>query len=80
MIHFIGYGALVLNLISMMMKDVGRLRLFSLIANMLYILYGILLDASPFIIGCSIAALIHAYHLYQLYLKGNFNRKKIKPS
>ncbi|MEO1257646.1 MAG: hypothetical protein AAFZ15_02580 [Bacteroidota bacterium] len=69
MIHLLGYGALVLNLTSMAMKDVIRLRLFSLIANAIYILYGILLNAPPFIIGCSIAVLIHGYHLWQLFSK-----------
>lgn len=67
MIHFIGYSALVLNLVSMTMKDVVHLRLFSLVANAIYILYGILLQAPPFIIGCSIAVLIHAYHLKKLF-------------
>ena len=76
MIHFIGYSALILNLISMTMKNVVHLRLFSLIANAIYILYGVLLNAPPFIIGCSIAVIIHAYHLYQLRLDENFNKEK----
>ena len=66
MIHFIGYSALVLNLISMAMKKVVYLRWFSLIANAIYILYGVLLQAPPFIIGCSIAVIIHAYHLFRI--------------
>ena len=69
MTHFIGYSALVLNLTSMAMKSVVRLRLLSLVANAVYIVYGILLQAPPFIIGCSIAVLIHAYHLRKLLIQ-----------
>ena len=76
MTHIIGYSALILNLISMAMKNVVHLRLFSLIANSVYILYGILLNAPPFIIGCSIAVLIHAYHLFKLLPGRKFDKEK----
>lgn len=69
MIHLIGYSALALNLVSMAMKKVFYLRIFSLVANSIYIVYGILLNAPPFIIGCSIAVLIHTYHLFLLTQK-----------
>ncbi|MEM8907621.1 MAG: hypothetical protein AAGD05_07225 [Bacteroidota bacterium] len=52
------------------MKNVIHLRCFSLVANLIYILYCILLNAPPFIIGCSIAVLIHTYHLYRLLSEG----------
>lgn len=68
MIHLIGYFALVLNLISMAMKSALHLRVFSLVANAIYIVYGILLQAPPFIIGCSIAVIIHAFRIRQLLL------------
>ena len=67
MIHLLGYSALTLNLFSMTRKDILYLRWLSLLANGIYIVYGILLSAPPFIIGCSIAVLIHAYHLYNLH-------------
>lgn len=75
MIHYVGYSALILNLISMAMNNVIYLRLFSLVANTIYIVYGILLNAPPFIIGCSIAVMIHAYHLQKLMLPRKLNDK-----
>lgn len=65
-IDSIGYGALIINLYSMSVKGEYKLRLISLIANIIYIFYGILLNASPVIIGCAIAVLLHAYRLYKL--------------
>ena len=74
MIHLIGYFALTLNLISMTMKDVFNLRLLSLLANVIYLLYGIFLNAPPFIIGCGIAVIIHSFHIFKL----RKNRNKLK--
>lgn len=31
-----------------------------------YMLYGLMLHAMPFIIGCTIAVSIHTYHIYRL--------------
>jgi len=69
MIHLVGYFALTLNLISMGMKDVLNLRLLSLLANSIYLVYGILLDAPPFIIGCGIVIIIHIHHILKLKQK-----------
>lgn len=66
MIHIIGYTALALNLTSMAMKNVFLLRTLSLIANSIYLVYGIVLKAPPFVIGCTIAIIIHGYHLVKL--------------
>lgn len=66
MIHIIGYVALGINLLSMTMKNVFSLRLLSLIANLIYLIYGVLLNAPPFIIGCGIAIIIHGFHLVKL--------------
>ncbi len=68
---FIGYSALVTNLVSMNMKNIVFLRILAGIANLLYLIYGLLLQASPIIIGCTIAVSIHSYHLYKLYNKTN---------
>lgn len=67
MIDFIGYSGLVFNLLSMTMRNVFHLRLLALIANSIYIIYGLLLNAMPFIIGCIIAVTIHSYHIYKLH-------------
>lgn len=66
MIHIIGYTALAINLTSMAMKNVFLLRLLSLIANLIYLVYGILLNAPPFIIGCGIAIMIHGFHIVKI--------------
>lgn len=62
-IDIIGYSALVINLYSMSVKGEYKLRLISAIANFIYIIYGILLNAFPIIIGCSIAVTLHIYRL-----------------
>ncbi len=73
MIHIIGYSALIVNLISMAMNRVLYLRILSLIANLIYIIYGVLLDAPPFIIGCSIAVLIHLTQVIRILKKTGHN-------
>lgn len=75
MTHFIGYSALALNLFSMTRKNMVYLRALSLMANGIYVVYGILLNAPPFIIGCSIAVGIHGYQLYMIYQK----KKELNP-
>ncbi|WP_298903429.1 hypothetical protein [uncultured Psychroserpens sp.] len=69
LIDSIGYGALIINLYSMSTKGEYKLRLISLIANVFYILYGVLISAAPVIVGCAIAVLLHAYHLKRLQTK-----------
>lgn len=66
MVHMIGYTALLLNTFSMTMKNVLYLRVLSLIANLIYIFYGILLGVAPMIIGCALAIIIHSYRIYKL--------------
>ena len=66
LIDSIGYFGLVLNLYSMSTKGEYKLRLFSLIANVVYIFYGALISATPIIVGCTIAVFLHAYHLITL--------------
>ena len=65
-IDTIGYVGLVINLYSMSVKGEYKLRLISTIANMVYIVYGIVLHALPIIIGCAIAVLLHLYRLKNL--------------
>jgi len=62
----IGYTALTFNLISMTRANVIRLRQLSAIANGMYIIYGFLIDAYPVIIGCTIAVILHTYHLLRI--------------
>jgi len=62
----IGYMALTFNLISMTRANVVRLRQMSLLANSMYIIYVFLIQAYPVIIGCTIAVILHSYHLFQI--------------
>ena len=73
LIDSIGYGALIINLFSMSTKGEYKLRVFSLIANVFYILYGTLIHATPVIVGCSIAVILHAHHIRRLSIKKNTN-------
>ncbi len=73
LIDSIGYAALVINLYSMSTKGEYKLRLISLIANMGYILYGVLISATPIIVGCTIAVFLHGFHIRRLRLKNNSN-------
>ncbi len=73
LIDSIGYAALVINLYSMSVKGEYKLRLISLIANTGYILYGALISATPIIVGCTIAVLLHGYHLRRLRINKNSN-------
>jgi hypothetical protein len=73
LIDSIGYGGLVINLYSMSTKGEYKLRFISLIANIIYILYGVLISATPIIVGCTIAVFLHGYHLRRLKIKKNNN-------
>ncbi len=73
LIDCIGYGGLVINLYSMSTKGEYKLRLISLIANIIYIIYGLLISATPIIVGCTIAVFLHGYHLRRLKIKKNDN-------
>jgi len=73
LIDSIGYGGLVINLYSMSTKGEYKLRFISLIANIIYILYGVLIRATPIIVGCTIAVFLHGYHLRRLKIKKNNN-------
>lgn len=59
----VGYFGLLLNLYSMSLKGEFKLRLFSLLANSIYIIYGVLIEAYPILIGSSIAVLLHAVRI-----------------
>jgi len=73
LIDGIGYAGLIINLYSMSTKGEYKLRLISLIANVIYILYGALISANPIIIGCSIAVILHGYHIRRLRIKKKSN-------
>lgn len=65
MVQIIGYTALSLNLISMLMKNTFNLRVGSLLANSIYVVYGVMIDALPVYTGASIAMLLHSYRIFK---------------
>ena len=71
LIDSFGYLALIINLYSMSTRGEYKLRLISLVANMLYIMYGILINATPVIVGCTVAVFLHTYHIRRLRIKNN---------
>lgn len=66
MTNALGFLALTLNLTAMTMKGILYLRVLSLVANSVYIVYGLLLGAAPIIAGSSIAVVIHSVSIYRL--------------
>jgi len=70
LVDSIGYIGLALNLYSTSTEGEYKLRLISLIANGVYIFYGVLIQAKPVLIGCTIAVFLHGYHLRRLQKKG----------
>jgi len=73
MTNVIGYIGLFLNLSSMAMKEVLYLRVLSL--YIIYVIYGLLLHATPFIIGCAIAVGIHIYHIHKIFKSKKISTK-----
>lgn len=74
----IGYAGLGLNLYSMYTRGEFKLRFFSVLANLIYIVYGALIQAMPIVIGCSVAVILHVYRIRTLKLNayvGDQNRK-----
>ncbi|WP_350288479.1 hypothetical protein [uncultured Croceitalea sp.] len=66
LIDSIGYAVLMIHLYSMGVKGEYKLRLISLIANVGYVLYGILISSTPLILGCIITVFLHGYHIKRL--------------
>ncbi len=64
-VDLLGYFALIINLLSMSMGDVIKLRVLSASANIIYIAYGFLISAFPIVVGCSIAVGLHSFHIYK---------------
>jgi hypothetical protein len=66
MTNALGFLALTLNLTSMTMKDILYLRVLSLLANTIYIIYGLLIGAAPIVTGSFVAVVIHSVSIYRI--------------
>ena len=73
MIDALGFFGLFVNLTSMAMKDIFYLKFLSLAANSIYIIYGVLIEVIPIIVGSVIAVGIHAVRIYKLNQNKKFN-------
>ena len=66
MITALGFLGLTLSLTSMAMKEILYLRVLSLLANAVYIVYGSFIGALPVVVGSCIAVGIHSVNIYRL--------------
>lgn len=73
----LGFLGLTLNLTSMAMKDILYLRSLSLVANSIYCVYGLIIQAMPIVIGSLIAVIIHAVYIYKLKSRATCKQKTI---
>jgi len=73
LIDSLGYLAIAINLYSMSAAGEYKLRLISLIANVLFVIYGVLIGALPVVVGCTIAVILHAYHIRRLTMENASN-------
>lgn len=68
-VELIGYAGSVIVVISLTMRSVVKLRLINLVASLLFIAYGLLINAWPiFILNCLIMV-INIYYLRQMQRK-----------
>ena len=76
-VHLLGLVALFFSLLAMMMKKILILRIFSAVANFIYIIYGFLLGSPPLMIGGAIVIIIHCYHIYKLIQNNEVDYEKL---
>ena len=63
--EWVGYAAMLVLLISFMMKDVKKLRVINSIGCALFVVYGLMLDISwPIVITNSAIICINFYYLF----------------
>lgn len=72
LIDMLGYFALLINLISMSVNGEYKLRVISTVANLFYIIYGVLIGAVPIVIGCIIAVALHSFRIHKIKLKNKY--------
>jgi hypothetical protein len=67
MAEYVGYTALAISLLSVNMSNMVRFRWLHLSSSCIYCMYGVLIEATPLIVGALMFASIHIYRLYKLY-------------
>ncbi len=56
---------MIVVLISTMMKDIKRLRLFNSIGCIMFVIYGLIMETYPIVVMNIIVILIHFWRLYK---------------
>lgn len=69
--EWVGYLALGLGILAISMKRMFLLRIVHGLSAVGYLIYGILIDASPVILAGVLFLFIHSYHILQLLKKSH---------
>jgi hypothetical protein len=68
-VEYIGYLAVILNLFSFTRKGEFNIRIWSIIANLTFFIYGVNKNTKALIIGTVLTILIHIFKIINIKLK-----------
>ncbi len=71
LIEWVGYAASLLIVISLMMTSIVKLRIINTIGCLLFVIYGVNVNAYPVVISNALIVLINIYNLYSLRKQNN---------
>lgn len=77
MIEVLGYLALATGIFAISRKNMQTFRWWHLTSNLMYMVYGILFDATPIFVAGLLFSILHMYHLYNIYKATNKIRIRI---
>ncbi len=63
LVEWVGYAAMIMLMISFMMKDIKKLRIINTIGCLLFVVYGFMLGSYPIIITNAFISLVNLYYL-----------------
>lgn len=66
LIEWVGYGASILLVISLMMTDIIKLRIINSIGCLMFVIYGLTVGAYPVALSNMAIIVINFYNLYKL--------------
>ena len=64
LVEWIGYAAMTILMISFLMKDIKKLRIINTVACLLFVVYGLMLNAWPVVISNAFISLVNLYYLF----------------
>ncbi|PIE39768.1 MAG: hypothetical protein CSA51_04330 [Gammaproteobacteria bacterium] len=64
--ELLGYAASFFVVMSLLMRDIKRLRYINLLGCLLFVVYGLIIAAYPVAVMNAVAALINVYQLWRL--------------